>query len=266
MLSPFPGMDPYLEQSKLWVDFHNSLADEMRAQLNTQIRPGYFARLTPYTTYEAIEIGQSTARAIRPDVGVMQPGPTEFMPQTNVAVLEIDTPVESEIDLSVPVDLLSVEIYNSDETLITAIEILSPVNKKPGHKGFTDYERKREELFHSSAHLIEIDFLREGTRPRLARPVPITPYYIMLSRMERRPKVDVWPIPIAAKLPKIPIPLRTPDPDAILDMSQVMENVYERGAYDVQIDYEQPVPPPEISSDEQAWVTARLQQYRQGLV
>jgi len=242
MLSPFPGMDPYLEQSKLWVDFHNSLADEMRAQLNTQIRPGYFARLTPYTTYEAIEIGQSTARAIRPDVGVMQP------------------------DLSVPVDLLSVEIYNSDETLITAIEILSPVNKKPGHKGFTDYERKREELFHSSAHLIEIDFLREGTRPRLARPVPITPYYIMLSRMERRPKVDVWPIPIAAKLPKIPIPLRTPDPDAILDMSQVMENVYERGAYDVQIDYEQPVPPPEISSDEQAWVTARLQQYRQGLV
>lgn len=265
MPSPFPGMDPYLEQSKLWVDFHNRLADEIGARLNAQIRPSYFARLTPYTTYEAVEIGQSTMRSIRPDVGVMQPDPTQPISSLGVAVLDIDTPVESEIDLSVPVDLLNVEIYNSDETLITAIEILSPVNKRSGHKGFTDYERKREELFHSSAHLIEIDFLREGTRPRLARPVPVAPYYITLSRMERRPVVDVWPIPIAAKLPKIPVPLRSPDADATLDMSQVMATVYERGAYDIQIDYEQPVPLPEISADEQEWVLARLQQFDKGL-
>lgn len=266
MPSPFPGMDPYLEQSKLWVDFHNRLADEMGARLNTQIRPGYFARLTPYTTYEAIEIGQTTQRAIRPDVGVMQPEAAQLVPSAGVAVLEIDKPVESEIDLAASVDLLSVEIYNSDETLITAIEILSPVNKRIGHKGFTDYERKREELLQSSAHLIEIDFLREGTRPRLSRPVPITSYYIMLSRVARRPKVDVWPVPIAAKLPNIPVPLRAPDPDATLDMSSVMATVYERGAYDIQIDYTQPVPPPEISADEQAWVSARLKQYSKGLV
>lgn len=47
MPSPFPGMDPYIEQSKLWVDFHNRLADEISAQLNSQIRLAYFARLTP---------------------------------------------------------------------------------------------------------------------------------------------------------------------------------------------------------------------------
>ncbi|RLT35566.1 MAG: DUF4058 family protein, partial [Chloroflexi bacterium] len=26
MPSPFPGMDPYIEQSRLWVDFHSDLA------------------------------------------------------------------------------------------------------------------------------------------------------------------------------------------------------------------------------------------------
>ena len=33
--------------------------------------------------------------------------------------------------------------------LVTAIEILSPVNKRPGHDAQRDYERKRRELLRS---------------------------------------------------------------------------------------------------------------------
>ncbi|MBI3760749.1 MAG: DUF4058 family protein, partial [Chloroflexi bacterium] len=33
MPSPFPGMDPYLEASHIWEDFHASLASEVRKQL-----------------------------------------------------------------------------------------------------------------------------------------------------------------------------------------------------------------------------------------
>ena len=58
MPSPFPGMDPYIESPALWSDFHNDLASEIRAQLNRCIQPRYFARLTPYVTYEVVEIGQ----------------------------------------------------------------------------------------------------------------------------------------------------------------------------------------------------------------
>ena len=35
MSSPFPGMDPYIEDPEVWSDFHGGLADEMRAQLNS---------------------------------------------------------------------------------------------------------------------------------------------------------------------------------------------------------------------------------------
>ncbi len=54
MASPFPGMDPYIEGPDLWSDFHNSVAYEIRVQLNQTIQPTYFAKLTPYVTYEII--------------------------------------------------------------------------------------------------------------------------------------------------------------------------------------------------------------------
>lgn len=260
MPSPFPGMDPYIEQSKVWVDFHNRLADEMSAQLNAQIRPAYFARLTPYTTYEVVEISHTRLRAIRPDVGVMRRD-TPTQPGTPEALLEA-VPVESAVELDGPLELLSVEIYHTDaEVLVTAIEILSPVNKQPGQQAYTDYLRKRRELLHSTAHLLEIDLLRSGSRPPLTMAVPLAPYYITLSRVERRPFVSVWPIQLKTKLPSLPIPLQAPDPDASLNLSDVVAAVYERGGYDVQIDYSQPVPPPVLSPEEAAWVRKRIAQY-----
>jgi hypothetical protein len=257
MPSPFPGMDPYIEQSKLWVDFHNGLADEIRAQLNSLIRPDYFARLTPYTTYEVIGINQVKRQSIRPDVGVLlREQAVRTMPRP--IVIE-KAPVESLVENEAQVDLLSVEIYQTnDEVLVTAIEILSPVNKQPGHEAYSDYLRKRRELLRSDVHLMEIDLLRAGTRPPLQRPVPTAPYYVTLSRVNRRPQVEVWPLQLKAKLPVLPVPLLAPDPDAPLDLGQAVAMVYERGGYDVQIDYTQPVPPPALTDEEAAWVRTHV--------
>lgn len=258
MPSPFPGMDPFVEQRKLWVDFHNSLADEIRAQLNQQIRPTYFARLTPYTTYEVVGISQSRRQEIRPDVGLMRPN---LATRQNAPVSVLDAPiaVESAVEMESEIELLSIEIFQTDgEVLVTAIEILSPVNKQPSHKAYTDYLRKRRDLLHSNTHLIEIDLLRGGTRPPLTMDVPKAPYYILLSRAETRPMVQVWPIFFETKLPQLPVPLLAPDPDTLLDMNRVFANVYERGGYDVQIDYRGPVPPPALAEQEQAWIRAWL--------
>lgn len=262
MPSPFPGMDPYIEQSKIWVDFHNRLADEISAELNRRIRPNYFARLTPYTTYEAIEISESRVQGIRPDVGVVQRRDLELQPMGGAAVID-PQPVTSTVTLDVPLELLSVEIHQSDtERLVTAIEILSPVNKQPSHEAYSDYLRKRRDLLRSSVHLIEIDFLRAGTRPPLEQPVPDAPYYVTLCHANRRPFVSVWPISLHARLPVIGIPLTHPDPDATLDLGKVVAAVYERGGYDAQIDYREAVPPPLLTVDEEQWVTELLEPYR----
>ncbi|NUQ66236.1 MAG: DUF4058 family protein, partial [Pirellulales bacterium] len=136
-----------------------------------------------------------------------------------------------------------------------------PVNKRPGHEAHEEYLRKRRELLRSGAHLIEIDLLRGDRRPSLDRPVPSAPYYVALSRVSRRPYVDVWPIQLPEKLPTVPVPLLEPDPDAPLDLAAVVAGVYERGAYARLIDYRLP-PPPALSEAEAAWLDKHLREQK----
>jgi hypothetical protein len=225
-------MDPYIEQRDLWGDFHNNLAAEIRAQLNQQTQPKYFARNTRYTTYDLLEIDSS---AVINQHGIYH-------------------------DYEIPFRQHNVEIRAAEtKALVTVIEILSPVNKRPGHEAYQEYQRKRRDILCSPAHLLEIDLLRAGARPPLESPVPEAPYYVVLSRATRRPRVEVWPIQLADRLPTLPIPLLEPDPDAALALGVVVDSVYERGAYGVEIDYRQPPHPP-ISEAEASWVDNLLRQ------
>ena len=45
MSSPFPGMDPYLEEPGLWPDVHHGIISEMQAILNCAVRPKYHVRV-----------------------------------------------------------------------------------------------------------------------------------------------------------------------------------------------------------------------------
>jgi hypothetical protein len=253
-------MDPYIEWPEVWSDFHGGIATEIRAVLNQKLRPRYVARMTPYVTYESIEIAETTG--IRPDVGLWQPQPP---PKTLRESSTTFTPpvAESEIAYEVPLRLYTVEIREVDTMqLVTAIEILSPVNKKRGHDAHSDYLRKRRDLFRSSANLIEIDFLRGGERLPLEKPVPTAPYYVFLSRVTHRPKINVWAIQLRDALPRIPVPLREPDPDAVLDLRAVLLAVYEQGGYDMLIDYRKSPPPPKLSDMEASWMEELLKDYR----
>ncbi len=236
MPSPFPGMDPYIETPELWSDFHNNLASEIRAQLNWLIQPCYFARLTPYETYEVVEVGEG--HGVRPAV-------------------------ESLVTLEIPLRLHRVEMRTTaSQQLVTVIEVLSPVNKRPSHEAYLAYQRKQRDILRSEVHLLEIDLLRGGERPPLERPVPPAAYYVVLSRTHRRPTVEVWPLQLTDRLPVLPVPLREPDPDVPLDLGAAVASVYERGAYASQIDYRQPPPPPSFTKPETDWLDALLRSTR----
>jgi hypothetical protein len=49
MPSPFPGMDPYLEEPDLWSDFHGGMIYAIRAAITRLLPPGYVARVLRYT-------------------------------------------------------------------------------------------------------------------------------------------------------------------------------------------------------------------------
>jgi hypothetical protein len=256
MPSPFPGMDPYIELPEVWSDFHNDLTAEIRAGLNTMIRPRYVARLIPYTTYETVTIDRDTHN-ILPDVGIWEQQEQKHTAK-EAGVLYNPTQVTSEVEIEFPIEIFSVEIQRKGTLeLVTSIEILSPVNKKRGHPAYDHYLKKRRDLLYANVHLVEIDLLRGGTRPSLLKPVPPAPYYIMLSRREQRPQVIVYPLQFQDRLPVLPVPLLKPDPDVTLDLNAAVGSVYERGGYADLIDYREPPPPP-LSDEEMIWLDARL--------
>ena len=63
MVSPFPGMDPYLE-GYLWPDVQNKLSNAMAELLGAVIAPKYVARIELYTVADSNPEG---------DVGIMYP-------------------------------------------------------------------------------------------------------------------------------------------------------------------------------------------------
>jgi hypothetical protein len=256
MESPFPGMDPYLEAPSIWPDVHASLIAAIRDQIQAQLNPRYTAVITPYVAFESIEI--APVRMAVPDIAILErdsPG------ASGGAVAIAPPPLTGTAAMEVPTRYAHLEIRTvDDEALVTAIELLSPANKRPGQEGADAYERKRQEIFRSDAHLLEIDLLRGGRRPQLTTPLPNAPYFIFLSRAERRPYIAIWPLSLREPILPVPVPLRHPDPDVPLDLAEALRRVYASARYERRIDYHKAPPPPELSADDAAWIDQRLRE------
>ncbi len=243
MPSPFPGMDPYLE-GYLWADVHNALASKMRQQLTPQLRPRYTARLEIYLVEDPTP--EAEVGILYPDIEVLQrrdeiaPLPQRSGIATTPAPITL--PVLEPVEVRIP----SIEIRDTaNNTLVTSIEILSPVNKR--EPGLSQYRQKRQKLYQSGVHLIELDLLRRGTRayqhPRLAD----SSYVITLMRGQSR-SADFWTLALCDRLPILPVPLRSPDPDVALDLSTALQEIYDEAAYDLSINYQELPPPPALST------------------
>jgi hypothetical protein len=243
-------MDPYLE-GQLWPDVHQELASAIRRQLVPHLRPGYVARLSVRTVKDSEpeeEIG-----VMYPDVGVFrdQGRSGEGVDDPTVGTI---TPATITIPTPAPVSvrLVRVELrFVKTNRLVTAIEVLSPVNKRG--TGLREYRRKRERLRAARVHLLEIDLLRRGRRVVPSRRVPDCDYLVSLTRA-RSGVADLWPLSIHDPLPIVPVPLRKDDGDVPLELGAALTSAYNDAAYQLSIDYSQPPPPPPLSPDDAEWV------------
>jgi hypothetical protein len=105
--------------------------------------------------------------------------------------------------------------------------------------------------------LLEIDLLRQGQRVPMQKPLPSAPYFIFLSRAEKRPLTEIWPISVREPLPVVPIPLLPGDEDVALDVQHVFTTTYDLLGYDLALDYTQPPEIP-LPKEEVVWVEALL--------
>lgn len=254
MISPFPGMDPYLEGS-MWSDTHHGLASTIQELLASKIAPAYVARIKRYTvTDTAPELGLGT---MYPDIRLFKPKDDDVSmvsePETVYAApATVTIPNIAPVEIRIPV----IELRDRDNNqLITCIEILSPVNKR--RPGLAPYRTKRQQLIDSKVHLLEIDLLRYGTTPFEHPNVPDTHYRLTLVRADAH-QTEIWGFNIQDTIPIVPIPLKKPDEDVLLDLRKALDMVYKRGIFELSIDYRKTPPKPAFSEAEQAWMTALL--------
>jgi hypothetical protein len=230
-------MDPYLE-GELWTTVHSQLAAEIARQLAPQIAPRYVARTEKRFIIAAPEDLEEAEISIYTDVGVRtaQSKPRSKGPAARV-VLEAPLVMPTLMEEKSP--HYWIEIRDARRRmLVTAIEILSPFNKR-GH-GRSEYLRKRDALLTSPAHLIEIDLLRKGRRLPMRRKLPEAEYFVFVSRAGQRPLTGIWPVRLQDPLPDVPVPLLKDDSDAVLDLQAALANVYDCLRYDLEVDYRHP--------------------------
>lgn len=250
MPSPFPGMDPYLEDPGGWQNFHNTYVAHLKDDLNDALPPGYVAVATERVI---VEFPQAENRGIGPDVSILRSG----RGHRRVARAEHDAPVQVAVE---PYELVEASLEIRDrkgQRLVTAIELMSPTNKSSSGDGREMYLRKQKEVLSSPVHLVEIDILRHGVwtvaiPEAVARRGRQFDYIVSVNRAGERGHFEFYPIRLQDPLHRIAIPLAGEDPDAVADLQALVARAYDTGRHRDLVDYAvDPVPP--LSPEHAAW-------------
>jgi hypothetical protein len=252
MPSPFPGMNPYLERSGPWVDFHNRFVMHLADLLNERTGDDYFAKVEDQVYIH--ELPPDRWRPLgRPDVSV-KPTVAATSAPTAPAPAAPAVSGAAEIELVDPLDIVTspyIEVIDRERReVVTVIEVLSPSNKMPGPDR-DQYAQKRLRFTNSRANFVELDLLRGGPRHAFRHGPPACDYYALVYRPARWPRATVWAVRLREPLPAIPIPLREGTPDIAVDLQQLLHEVYDAGKYRAYI-YEHPPDVP-LSPDDAAW-------------
>ena len=245
MPSPFPGMDPYLEEPDEWGSFHSRFITSLSDYLMDAVAPNFFAHIVEhfwFTTsddpaFVEIELGG----------GLMAQAP---------AVRTETRPVEPLYDVEMRDRWIEMR-PRYDQEAVTILEVLSPFKKVPGTQSRETFLRKRRTVTASRTHWIEIDLLRAGERPDEV--AGQSDYYALLKRGGQPPPFEGWLFDVRDRMPTIAVPLRPPFEDVPLNLQAVFETVYARGHYAEAIDYSGPPPPPRLRPADANWAQERIQ-------
>jgi hypothetical protein len=227
MPSPFPGMDPYLEQPKLWVPFQHQLlaclyqavlpglVDRYRARVGTRVYTSEMALFTSVVREEHAE---------------------EY-----------------------------IEVRNrGDGRLVTLIEVVSPANKTT-IEGRDAYLVKRREAMAQRAAIVEIDLIMQGT-PTLSYSrdgLPEYDYAVTVTRSTAPDRYEIYTSTLQKRLPKFKLPLAADDRDALVDLQAAFSRAYDLGGFASLIDY-RAAPPPDVplSDAQQSWANELFKQMK----
>lgn len=257
-------MDPYLEPA--WSDVHAKLVAFIAEPLSEQLPAGL--RVISEEDLSIASVDPDDPRSVRPDVVISDSGQRGGRAGTAVMGREASRSLKVHM-VGEPRAQKRVLIVESQAggRVVTAIEVLSPINKAAG-AGNRKYLRKLQAYRDGAVNIVEIDLLRHPSREYLeVNPSHLpaeyqSPYVAGICRAAEPSDWEIIPISLRARIPLVPVPLRSDEAEATLDLQPVIDRIYRMGRYDEVIDYTRPLSPP-LSDDDAAWAREQIARGRQ---
>src|SRR5262249_19940547 len=225
MPSPFPGMDPYLEDDGLWPAFHHQLVMCLYQILLPGLVDRYRARVGQrhYVTEQALF--------------------------TSVVREEHHE------------DYIEIRQRN-DGRLVTLVDVVSPANKvlPSGRSAYLD---KRREGRSANANLVEIDLVLQG-QPTLEYSrdgLPDWDYAVTVTRSTQPERYEIYTATLQKRLPRFRLPLAADDRDTVLDLQAVFARCYDQAGFPGMIDYKRDLTLT-LNDEDRHWVGELLRQQK----
>jgi hypothetical protein len=201
MTSPFPGMDPYLEDEKLWPLFQHQLV----LCLYQILLPGLPQR------YE-VRIARRQYVADRTPLTSAVPG------EHQEEFIEIRD--------------------RGDGKLVTLLDVVSPATKTTaaGRHALLEQRRRARE---SGANVVEVDLVLGG-RPTLGYSrlgLPDWDYAVTVTRAAPSERHEIYCTTLQKRLPRFRLPLAPDDRDTGLDLGAIVKRCYVEGGFSGRISY-----------------------------
>lgn len=225
MPSPFPGMDPYLEDETIWPVFHHQFV----LCLYQILLPGLIDRYRARVGQRAYVTEQALFTSI-------------LREEHHEDYIEIR--------------------QRNDGKLVTLIEVVSPRNKKTP-QGRASYLEKRKESKSVAANLVEIDLVLQG-QPMLDYSrdgLPDWDYAVTVTRAAQPERYEIYTTTIQKRLPRFRLPLAADDRDTVLDLHTAFTRCYDQGGFAARIDYRRN-PTISLEDDDVAWLDDVLKQQK----
>ncbi len=223
MASPFPGMDPYLEDEKRWPAFQPLIVHALYQMLLPGLMDRYRARVgeREYTSEEALFT--SIVRE-----------------EHKEAFIEVR--------------------QRADGRLITLIEAISPANKITS-EGRRLYLERREEVKKMNANVVEIDLVLQGqTLIDYAKDAtPAWDHAVVVTRWTHPDRYEIYSATLPKRLPRFRVPLASDDRDTVLDLQAAVARAYDQGDFLKQIDYTRD-PATRLTDENRRWLDERLKE------
>lgn len=201
MPSPFPGMDPFLEDESLWPIFHQQMVFSLYQFLLPSLANRYNARTTQ---------------------------------RCYVAQQVLFTSIQHEEKQEQFIEIRQ----RSDNRLITILELVGLDNRrtKPGRQAYLE---KKREARSAGASIVEIDLLMRGS-PMFDLPqenLPSWDQVVVVTRSTAPDRRELYTATLENRLPRFKIPLAADDRDTVLDLQTVFTACYDQGRFGQRIDY-----------------------------